>query len=112
MQEALTEAIKERMVPAQSHSTEAPTSGQGGKIDNSAKLHNGNTGFSLFHFGGPVALSTGCKSDPLPSEEGMVGDLSSKVSADENDPACNKKETAMEEYNLFAASNGMRFSFF
>ncbi|KAJ6743083.1 hypothetical protein OIU85_017098 [Salix viminalis] len=112
MQETLTEAIKERMVPARSHSTEAPPSGQGGKIDNPAKLHNGNTGFSLFHFGGPVALSTGCKSDPLPSKEGMVGDLSSKVSADENDPACNNKETAMEEYNLFAASNGMRFSFF
>jgi hypothetical protein len=65
----------------------------------------------LFHFGGPVALSTGCKSDPVPSKDGIAGDLSSKVSADENDPACNK-ETAMEEYNLFAASNGIRFSFF
>jgi hypothetical protein len=111
MQENFTEANKERMVPARSHSNEAPPSGEGGKVDNSAKLHNSNTGFSLFHFGGPVALSTGCKSDPVPSKDGIAGDLSSKVSADENDPACNK-ETAMEEYNLFAASNGIRFSFF
>ncbi|CAK7342277.1 unnamed protein product [Dovyalis caffra] len=109
MQETSTEANKERMVPLRSRSTEAPPSGEGGKVDNSAKLHNGDSGFSLFHFGGPVALSTGCKSDPVPSKDGIVGDFSSKVSADqiENDPACNKKETAMEEYNLFAASNGI-----
>jgi hypothetical protein len=114
MQETLTEANKERMVPAKSRSTEAPPSGESGKVDNSAKLPNGNSGFSLFHFGGPVALSTGCKSDPVPSKNGIIGDFSSKVTTNqiENDPACNKKEIAMEEYNLFAASNGIRFSIF
>ncbi|KAH8485534.1 hypothetical protein H0E87_027100 [Populus deltoides] len=114
MQETLTEANKERMVPAKSRSTEAPPSGESGKVDNSAKLPNGNSGFSLFHFGGPVALSTGCKSDPVPSKNGIIGEFSSKVTTNqiENDPACNKKEIAMEEYNLFAASNGIRFSIF
>ncbi|CBI29995.3 unnamed protein product, partial [Vitis vinifera] len=70
--------------------------------------------FSLFHFGGPVALSTGNKVNPVPSKEGNVGDYSSKFSADhvDGDHACNKKETTIEEYNLFAASNGMKFSFF
>lgn len=115
MQEVLPEANKERVVPARSCSTASPPSGEGGKTDNSAKLHmGGDTGFSLFHFGGPVALSTGCKSDPVPPKDGVVGDFSSKVSADQvkKEPACNKKETTMEEYNLFAASNGIRFSFF
>ncbi|XP_065857086.1 uncharacterized protein [Euphorbia lathyris] len=90
---------------------DAPPRTEGGKTDISAKLHVSNTNFSLFHFGGPLALSAGCKQDPLPSRD---GNLSSKISANEveNDPACIKKENTMEEYNLFAASNGIRFSFF
>ncbi|KAJ9181205.1 hypothetical protein P3X46_009358 [Hevea brasiliensis] len=113
-QEALKEAKTEKVASAGSRPTEVLPSGEGGKVDNSAKSLVSNTSFSLFHFGGPVALSTGCKPDYVPSEDGIVGDLSSKVSADqvENDPACNKKEATMEEYNLFAASNGIRFSFF
>ncbi|KAJ9184665.1 hypothetical protein P3X46_004369 [Hevea brasiliensis] len=112
-QEALTEAKTNKKATAGSHPTEVLPSGEGGKVDNSAKLHVSDTSFSLFHFDGPVALS-GCKPDPELSRDGIVGDRSLKVSADqvENDPACNRKETTMEEYNLFAASNGIRFSFF
>ncbi|GFZ03676.1 hypothetical protein Acr_16g0003000 [Actinidia rufa] len=86
--------------------------GNGGENGNSEKLQNGNSGFSLFHFGGPVAISTEYKSNPVPSKDGTVEDLSSKFSEDhgEDDRACNKKD--IEEYNLFAASNGIKFSFF
>ncbi|XP_020536219.1 uncharacterized protein LOC105637253 isoform X2 [Jatropha curcas] len=114
MPEVLTEAKKENAASAGSCPTAVSSNGEGGKMDNSAKLHVSDTSFSLFHFGGPVALSTGCKPNPLPSKDGIVGDVSSEVTVEqlENRPACNKKETTMEEYNLFAASNGLRFSFF
>lgn len=107
-QEAFNDTNAERAGPARSHLTDAQAKGEGG--------HQNNDGFSLFHFGGPVALSTGCKVNPMPSKDEIVGNFSSQFSADhvENDHACNKKETTIEEYNLFAASNGngLRFSFF
>lgn len=107
-QEAFNDTNAERSAPARSHLTDALAKGEGG--------HQNNDGFSLFHFGGPVGLSTGCKVNPMPSKDEIVGNFSSQFSADhvENDHACNKKETTIEEYNLFAASNGngIRFSFF
>lgn len=107
-QEAFNDINAETAAPARSHLTDALAKGEGG--------HQNNDGFSLFHFGGPLALSTGCKVNPMPSKDEIVGNFSSQFSADhvENDHACNKKETTIEEYNLFAASNGngIRFSFF
>ncbi|KAK3020353.1 hypothetical protein RJ639_045337 [Escallonia herrerae] len=93
---------------------EALPSSQGEHNGNSEKSQMGNSGFSLFHFGGPIALSTGYQPNPEPSKEGNVVDLSSSISVEHTDAdhACNKKDAAVEEYNLFAASNGMRFSFF
>lgn len=113
-QEASSEANTEKAVPAGPHPKEAPRNEEVGQVDNPATLHVGNTGFSLFHFGGPVALSTGCKSNVMPRKEGMVGDFSQEYPTDhvESDHASNKKESTMEEYNLFAASNGIQFSFF
>lgn len=72
-----------------------------------------NTGFSLFHFGGPVDIPPSLKSEPASLKEETGTDLSSKLSADhdEGDQTCNKKNS-IEEYNLFAASNGIKFSFF
>ncbi|KAK1386503.1 GATA zinc finger domain-containing protein [Heracleum sosnowskyi] len=72
----------------------------------------GNAGFSLFHCGGPVALANGYKAAPLPPKE-AVGHLSFSKSSDHiaGDQNLNK-DNAVEEYNLFAASNGLRFSFF
>lgn len=69
---------------------ETPSSG-GPKIDSGEN-------FSLFHFGGPVALSTGRKlnhvfGDPTGNNKG-------------------KECTVGEEYNLFATSNSFRFSIF
>ncbi|XP_047325188.1 uncharacterized protein LOC124928979 [Impatiens glandulifera] len=75
------------------------------------KRNNENSGFSLFHFGGPAGLSN---HHNVGSKEGLVEELSSKflvnpVGVD----GCDKKENnIMEEYNLFAAAgNGIRFSF-
>ncbi|KAJ0088292.1 hypothetical protein Patl1_32928 [Pistacia atlantica] len=111
-QKALNDANTKRGAPARSHLSDAPANAEGGQSDDSDKL--GNDNFSLFHFGGPVALSTGCKLNPLPSKDEIVGNFSSQFSADhvENDHACPKKETTIEEYNLFAATNGIRFPFF
>ncbi|KAL0346312.1 UNVERIFIED_CONTAM: hypothetical protein Sradi_4462500 [Sesamum radiatum] len=98
---------------AETRSAETPTvvdAGQNGKSD---KTDKGNNGFSLFHFGGPVALSTGFSADPVSLKEGTMGNTSldlSDNSADGNHP-CNKKDS-IEEYNLFAASNGIKFSIF
>ncbi|KAL3841182.1 hypothetical protein ACJIZ3_025773 [Penstemon smallii] len=69
------------------------------------KMGTCNNEFSLFHFGGPVALSTG--------KEGIItGDNSPNFmeSCTSGDHPCNKD--SVEEYNLFAASNGIKFSIF
>lgn len=92
----------------------SPPNGDCKQNDTSSKLQKDSSSFSLFHFGGPVALSTGGKLNLMPSKEDNIGDFSRNSEADvvDNGHAFNKKETAIEEYNLFAASNGMRFSFF
>ncbi|KAK8562058.1 hypothetical protein V6N13_148809 [Hibiscus sabdariffa] len=106
--ESFTDFNAERVVPGRLHATERAAS------DVFAKSHADDSSFSLFHFGGPVALSTGCKSNPVPPKDEIVEELSSQFSADhvENGHGCNKKESTVEQYNLFAASNGIRFSFF
>ncbi|WZZ40419.1 hypothetical protein YC2023_036678 [Brassica napus] len=57
--------------------------------------------FSLFHFGGPIALSTGSKSGDY-----VFGDLAGSCKK-------KKKESIVgEEYFLFAKRNSLRFSIF
>jgi hypothetical protein len=111
MQERFNESMAERVVPVAANSRK----GLNGEDQrgNSAKSQDSNSGFSLFHFGGPVAFSNERKTATASSEN--VGDFNSKSSPDqvEKDHGCNKKETAfMEEYNLFAASNTLRFTIF
>ncbi|KAE8661225.1 metal tolerance protein 4 [Hibiscus syriacus] len=98
--EAFTECNPQKVVPGRLHATEQAANREG--------RQNDDTSFSLFHFGGPVALSTGCKSNPVPLKDEIVEEISSQFSADHG---CNKKESTVEQYNLFAASNGIRFSF-
>lgn len=94
------------------HSGETPTAVDGGQNGTTDK---GNTDFSLFHFGGPVALSAGFKAEAVTLKGGAVsaGDLSVKLSekscCPDGDHPCNRKDS-IEEYNLFAASNGIQFS--
>ncbi|KAG6694022.1 hypothetical protein I3843_09G028700 [Carya illinoinensis] len=111
-QEAFSKASTEKLVPTGPHPKEA-LGIEGGQNDNSAKLHLDNSGFSLFHFDGPFALSTGCKSHLMPPQERIAGDFSQECPTDhESDHSSNKNENTVEEYNLFATSNGIRFSFF
>ncbi|PPD89222.1 hypothetical protein GOBAR_DD13837 [Gossypium barbadense] len=112
--EAFTEFSAERVVPGRLHATEKTAIGEVRQNDVSGKSNADDSSFSLFHFGGPVALSTGCKTSPVPLKDEIVEELSSQFSADhvENGHGCNKKESTIEQYNLFAASNGLRFSFF
>ncbi|XVF55983.1 hypothetical protein PTKIN_Ptkin06aG0079500 [Pterospermum kingtungense] len=112
--EAYTEVNTERVVPGGLNAAEHAENGEVRQNDVSTKSQMDDSSFSLFHFGGPVALSTGCKSNHVPLKDEIVGELSSQFSSDhvENGQACNKKETTIEEYNLFAGSNSLRFSFF
>jgi len=109
----LNGSFAERVVPTGTISKKPALYGEV-MHDNSAKSLENNKDFSLFHFGGPVALSTVCKSAHTSLNGDTIGDFGSKGSADhvENVHNCNKKETpAMEEYNLFATSNkGFQFS--
>ncbi|GMI84798.1 hypothetical protein like AT3G58050 [Hibiscus trionum] len=113
-EEAFTEVNTERVTPGRLHTTEQSANGEGRQNDVSSRSRRDDTSFSLFHFDGPVALSTACKSNPFPQKDEIAGELSSQPSASqvENDHSCNKKEATVEEYSLFAASNGIRFSFF
>ncbi|KAA8518317.1 hypothetical protein F0562_015800 [Nyssa sinensis] len=113
LQEPHNEVNMERVVPTGQRPMEAQVNGGGGPNGNSDRSHIGNSGFSLFHFAAPLGLSTGYKSNPVSSKEGTIGDLSSNLSADhvEDDHDCNKTDT-IEEYTLFAESNGIRFPFF
>ncbi|CAH2063731.1 unnamed protein product [Thlaspi arvense] len=63
-------------------------------------------GFSLFHFSGPVGLSNGSKSKPAHCKDGVLRGLVG------NGDTKAKESTEVEEYNLFATSNGLRFSLF
>lgn len=112
MQDHFNESIAERVVPVAANSRKSALNGED-RYGNSAKSQESNGGFSLFHFGGPVAFSNERKTVAASSEN--VGDFNSKISLDqvEKDRGCSKKETAfVEEYNLFAASNTLRFSIF
>lgn len=91
-------------VVSRQHPGDAPSNG------GSKQLETRNTGFSLFQFGGPVAALPSYKSSVQSSDEQKAGDLSSCHV--EGDHACSKKESTIEEYNLFAARNGIQFSIF
>nr|KYP38106.1 hypothetical protein KK1_040671 [Cajanus cajan] len=111
-QECLNGSPVEKVSLTGANSQKAAMNGEVGH-DNSAKFQD--SGFSLFHFGGPVALSTCRKLATASSNGDNVGDFDAKSSIDQvdNDHGCNKKETTViEEYNLFAASNTLRFSIF
>ncbi|XP_010243380.1 PREDICTED: uncharacterized protein LOC104587460 [Nelumbo nucifera] len=108
-----TECPLEKIAPSGQTPTATPSRGEDG-LTRTAKLYNDNKNFSLFHFGGPVAVANGHNLNPGPLKEGTVGDFSSNSPADPalDDHTCTKKEITVEEYSLFAASNGTRFSFF
>lgn len=109
-QEVSDAAISRDMIvlPRASRPLEHPQ--RRGKREISTKACQENSGFSLFHFDLPIALSSITKS----SEDGTITDIPSLVSTGtgEGFHDCDEKETTVEEYNLFAASNGMRFSIF
>ncbi|KAK9128513.1 hypothetical protein Syun_017310 [Stephania yunnanensis] len=73
--------------------------------------HSDSRNFSLFHFGGPIALAN-LTADS--SREATGGGVSLKSSS--ADPAkagfsCSQDETTIEEYSLFSANSGTVFSF-
>ncbi|GJU32912.1 hypothetical protein Tco_1176501 [Tanacetum coccineum] len=84
--------------------TKVPVPQKGVQNENSEKARKSNTGFSLFHFGGPVAHSNGSIDvDATLSSKGL-GDT-----IDGGAHACAKDVVEAEQYNLFSANNGIRF---
>eukprot|EP00268_Persea_americana_P055647 TRINITY_DN6486_c0_g1_i4.p1 TRINITY_DN6486_c0_g1~~TRINITY_DN6486_c0_g1_i4.p1 ORF type:complete len:1259 (+),score=291.40 TRINITY_DN6486_c0_g1_i4:317-4093(+) len=77
---------------------------------NPSKSQNEDT-FSLFHYGWPIAAAATRYS--LNKDE-TIGDLPSKSSVAPvlGDLGCIKEDTTVEEYSLFAAKGGARFSIF
>ncbi|XP_047940820.1 uncharacterized protein LOC125188119 [Salvia hispanica] len=67
------------------------------------KCEKANDDFSLFHFGGPVGFKP---EEAVTLKGGRGGDLSEK-----SPHSCNTKES-IEEYNLFADSNSIKFPIF
>ncbi|GJU32860.1 hypothetical protein Tco_1176449 [Tanacetum coccineum] len=83
--------------------TKIPVLQKGEQTENSEKAPKSNTGFSLFHFGGPVAHSNGSIDvDATLSSKGL-GDT-----IDGGAHACAKDVVEAEQYNLFSANNGIR----
>ncbi|KAL1554563.1 hypothetical protein AAHA92_15108 [Salvia divinorum] len=72
-------------------------------VTEDGKCEKGDDYFSLFHFGGPVGFKPG---EVVTWKEGRGGDLLEK-----SPHSCNTKES-IEEYNLFAANNGIKFPIF
>ncbi|XP_077236280.1 uncharacterized protein LOC143877870 isoform X2 [Tasmannia lanceolata] len=110
----VSEHSLERSPPNQQLAQKEGSPGQDGNIGAPAKYHNDSPNFSLFHFGGPVAVAAGYNLNPASLKDEVIGDFSSKppLAPVRIDLACSKKETTVEEYSLFAASSGGRFSFF
>ncbi|OVA03149.1 hypothetical protein BVC80_733g25 [Macleaya cordata] len=133
-QEAITNdaAAADTVVASEQHPVERPvlnawarpeaaaSNRQNGCIGKSANVKNDGGNFSLFHYGGPTAVGTGSNNSNIASLKeggGKIEDFSSSnpPTTDPNtqvDLAFSKKETTIEEYSLFASSNGTRFSFF
>ncbi|KAF5783710.1 hypothetical protein HanXRQr2_Chr11g0511031 [Helianthus annuus] len=92
-----------KVIPVKNEQHVNSEKAQNGQNDNSEKTQKGNTGFSLFHFGGPVDVSNGFNPDADAADcvkEEVDADVDRSVVKD------------VEEYNLFAASNGIQFSIF
>lgn len=100
---------KEETVQTGPRSAESTDCGESRQRNSLAKLCPEDSDFSLFHFGPPNISNPNAGPDV-----GADGNIPTKVSTDplEINAACNKKETTIEEYNLFAASNGIRFSLY
>lgn len=107
VRDPLGESRRDNVV-AGHHPTEASSMG-GSEKRNLTQMDTRNTGFSLFQFGGPVALPT-YRSSVQSSDEQKTDEISSCHV--ESDLGCSKEETKIEEYNLFAARNGIQFSIF
>ncbi|KAG9459843.1 hypothetical protein H6P81_004351 [Aristolochia fimbriata] len=79
-------------------------SANNGREESTAKTRDECSNFSLFHFGGPVAM---------PVKDEFIPELSKLAGAPvQVDRSCSEKDISVEEYSLFAASNGSKFPFF
>uniref|UniRef100_A0A803LFQ1 Uncharacterized protein n=1 Tax=Chenopodium quinoa TaxID=63459 RepID=A0A803LFQ1_CHEQI len=100
------ESRRENVVIRQ-HPGDAPSKGGSRNLTQSNAR---NSGFSLFQFGGPTAALPTYRNSVQLSDEQKAGDLSSCHV--EGEHGRSKKESTIEEYNLFAARNGIQFSIF
>uniref|UniRef100_A0A803LM20 Uncharacterized protein n=1 Tax=Chenopodium quinoa TaxID=63459 RepID=A0A803LM20_CHEQI len=100
------ESRRENVVIGQ-HPGDAPSKGGS---QNLTKSDTRKSSFSLFQFGGPTAALPTYRNSVQSSDEQKAGDLSSCHV--EGDHGRSKKESTIEEYNLFATRNGIQFSIF
>ncbi|KAJ6844939.1 uncharacterized protein M6B38_288255 [Iris pallida] len=95
-------------------SLKPPSSGHNGSVGNASRSRDDeSSSFSLFHFGGPIAVAAGLNASSVSQKEGSTGRMvsSSSASAAQVDTS-SKEKMAVEEYSLFSAGNAAMFSFF
>ncbi|KAH9321326.1 hypothetical protein KI387_015965, partial [Taxus chinensis] len=90
-------------------SSEGPFPNQDG-ISGNSPSHD-TSAFSLFHFGGPAAVTKESDLNSNPLKEESMGDCSTMKDAclaplHQNDISMHKEQVPIEEYSLFAASCG------
>lgn len=103
----LEKSFPNRQVPSK-----MPSGEQNGSVENADRSHNDSPSFSLFHFGGPVdGIAARFNPNSLSIKEETSGGFASKLPGTQA-YTCSKEETKIEEYSLFSARNGARFSFF
>ncbi|MQL87942.1 hypothetical protein Taro_020503 [Colocasia esculenta] len=95
--------------PVPSRQTQKTHSAQENGSHDDAKSHNAPS-FSLFHFGGPMAMASGYDLNPTSLEEERNGGVFPNLLEKQTVTNCNKKEIKVEEYSLFSSNNGVRFS--
>uniref|UniRef100_A0A1D1YM07 Stress response protein nst1 n=1 Tax=Anthurium amnicola TaxID=1678845 RepID=A0A1D1YM07_9ARAE len=87
------------------------SAGGNDSFGSTAKSRDDTPSFSLFHFGGPMAMASGHDLNPAFLEEESSGSVPLNLLEKQTDLNCNIKETEVEEYSLFSSSNGVRFAF-
>lgn len=107
------ESPGERPVLSSQTTSHGAVAVEGRSISISSKLQGENANFSLFHFGGPIAVGIGPDVNSPSAKKGAVKDYCTNIPAGcTQELTCSDKGVTVEEYSLFAANNGTRFPFF
>ncbi|KAJ6809502.1 uncharacterized protein M6B38_161760 [Iris pallida] len=102
----------ERSTPKRQLPSKPPSSGHTSSVGNASRPRDDFSSFSLFHFGGPVAVAAGQNASSVSRKEETTGRMVPSLASAPRADTSSKENMPVEEYSLFAAGNGAMFSFF